>query len=238
MSDSANSPESTSGEASDSGTENDFKPSRESVVDLLGLLAFGELSAFDRMAADSRLAPDVERRAAMAQVAASEIANYQLLADRIRELGSEPEAAMAPFVTAVTDFHDSTAPRDWLEGLVKAYVGDAIAYDFHREVAEFLEPRDRDLVRDVLPPAKDTAFLVREIKAVIDEDDAVAGRLALWARRLVGEALTQAQRVASESDGLTDLIVLGAGDLQAVGELLKRLTGNHAERMRAIGLNN
>ena len=29
------------------------------VVDLLGMLAYGELLAFDRMAADARLAPDL-----------------------------------------------------------------------------------------------------------------------------------------------------------------------------------
>ncbi|QSB07082.1 hydroxylase [Natronoglycomyces albus] len=220
------------------GGPDGYVPSARSVVELLGLLAYGELLAFDRMAADSRLAPDVERRAAMAQLAASEIANYNALADRIRELGYEPETVMAPFMTAVTDFHDSTAPRDWLEGLVKAYVGDAISYDFHREVAEFLEPADRELVRGVLPDEKHSEFLVREIKAAISQDEAVAGRLALWARRLVGEALTQAQRAASDSEGLTDLIVLGAGDLQAVGELLRRLTNNHAERMKAIGLSN
>ena len=27
-----------------------------------------------------------------------------------------------------------TAPSDWLEGLVKAYVGDSISEDFYREV--------------------------------------------------------------------------------------------------------
>ena len=36
-------------------------------------------------------------------------------------------------------FHAHTAPRDWLEGLVKAYVGDGLAADFYREIAAFLD---------------------------------------------------------------------------------------------------
>ena len=36
------------------------------------------------------------------------------------------------------------------------------------------------------------------LKAAIEADPRVAGRLALWGRRLMGEALSQAQRVAAE----------------------------------------
>src|SRR5437763_641883 len=77
---------------------------------------------------------------------------------------------------------------------------------------------------------------VEHVRAAIIADPAVAGRLALWARRLVGEALVQAQRVAVDRDALARLIVGGTGDLAAVGELLARLTQRHAERMGALGL--
>ena len=48
----------------------------------------------------------------------------------------------APFVAAIDEFHARTAPSDWLEGLVKAYVGDGIAVDFCRAVAELLDDAD------------------------------------------------------------------------------------------------
>ena len=44
------------------------------------------------------------------------------------------EAAMAPFVAPFASFHERTRPKGWLEGLVKAYVGDGIAKDFYREM--------------------------------------------------------------------------------------------------------
>ncbi|MCU1604974.1 MAG: uncharacterized protein JWP46_1439, partial [Modestobacter sp.] len=78
---------------------------------------------------------------------------------------------------------------------------------------------------------------VREVRAAIAADRTVAGRLALWARRLVGEALTQSQAVIAEHDELAELIITGTGDLAGVGELLARITTAHTERMRTLGLN-
>ena len=54
------------------------------------------------------------------------------------------------------------------------------------------------------------------MRAAIAADPALAGRLALWARRLVGEALSQAQQVAVERDALALLLVGGTGDLAGV----------------------
>lgn len=218
--------------------EEPYVPPTEAVVALLAVLAYGTLVAFDRIAADARLAPDLRRRAMHSGLAAVEIRNYQRLAARLTDLGADPEEAMAPFVGPLDAYHDSTQPRDWLEGLVKTYVGDSIADDFYREVARVLAPPDRELVLDVLHDTAYSEFAVDEIGAAVRADPSLANRLALWARRLMGEALSQAQRVAAERDELTMLVVQGSGDLAGVVELLKRLTDAHAARMTALGFNN
>jgi hypothetical protein len=143
---------------------------------------------------------------------------------------------MAPFVGPLDAFHDSTTPADWLESLVKAYVGDGFAADFYREVAELMDESTQSLVGDVLDDTGHAEFAVAHVRSAIETDPAVAGRLALWARRLVGEALVQAQRIAVDRDVLARLIVGGVGDLTAVGELLARLTQRHGERMESLGL--
>ena len=110
---------------------------------------------------------------------------------------------MRPFVAPLDAFHASTAPADWLEGLVKAYVG-------RRHRCRLL-PGDLGAARrrDARPwcsrSSRDTghsAFVVSKVRAAIEADPRVAGRLALWGRRLMGEALSQAQRVAAERDAL------------------------------------
>ncbi|HYN97504.1 MAG TPA: ferritin-like fold-containing protein [Pilimelia sp.] len=213
-------------------------PPAAALVELLGMLAYGELLAFERMAVDARLAPDLRRRAVLSEMAAAEIGGFRRLADRLAELGADPQAAMEPFVTALRDYHDSTEPKDWLEALTKAYVGDGIADDFFREVAEFLEPADRDLVLEVLHDSRHDEFACAEIRAAIAADPKVANRLSMWARRLVGEGLSQAQRVAGERAALTALILAGAGAGGGLPALFKRLTAAHTARMAAVGLNN
>jgi hypothetical protein len=210
---------------------------RHAVVDLLGALAYGELSAFERLAEDSQLAPRLEDKAAVAAMASAEFTHFACLRDRLAELGTDPVEAMTPFQTPVDDFHTHTRPADWLEGLVKAYVGDGLASDFYREIAAFLPPPDRDLVLEVLADTGHADFAVREVRAAIAKDRRLAGRLSLWGRRLVGEAISQSQAVIAEHDRLATLIMEGTGDLAGVGRLIERITAAHTDRMKALGLN-
>lgn len=213
------------------------QPEPGAVVDLLGVLAYAELTAFDRLAEDARLAPTLTGRAALARMAAAEIAHHVRLTERLVELGAEPAAAMAPFTSALDTFHESTQPSTWLEGLVKAYVGDGLAADFYREIATFLPEPDRLLVLEVLDDTGHADFAVREVRAAIAADRRLAGRLALWGRRLVGEAISRSQAVIAEHDGLADLIISGTGDLAGVARLIDRITSAHTERMTTLGLN-
>src|SRR3954467_15016931 len=69
------------------------------VVDLLGALAYGELSAFERLSEDAKLAPSLRDKAELARMAATECGHFQGLTARLAELGVDPFDAMAEFVT-------------------------------------------------------------------------------------------------------------------------------------------
>ena len=63
---------------------------RKAAVDLLGAIAYGELSAFERLAEDTRLAPTIEDKMAIGGMAAAEFGQLQKLCTRITELGADP----------------------------------------------------------------------------------------------------------------------------------------------------
>ncbi len=209
----------------------------DGVVDLLGLLAYASLTAFFRLSDDAALAVSLDDKSALAGMAVAEFGHFRLLRRRIEGIGGDPSAVMRPFVAAVDEFHARTAPADWLEGLVKAYVGDGIAADFYRAVAEILEPGARALVLEVLADSGHSAFAVARVRQAIEADPRVGGRLALWARRLVGEALSQAQRVAAEREPLARLLAgQDASQLGEISRMFAHLADLHAQRMHALGL--
>ena len=213
---------------------------RAAVIELLGVLAYGEITAFERLAEDAKMAPTVDDKAALAAMAVAEFQHYTMLRDRIAALGADPAEAMDPFIAPLDAFHVHTAPADWLEGLVKAYVGDGIAADFYREVAAHLDEVSRDLIVEVQRDTGHSAFVVDAVRSAIARDPKVAGRLALWGRRLMGEALSQAQRVAAERDALSTMLIGGGAgggfDLAEIGRMFTRITEAHQRRMAALGL--
>jgi len=213
---------------------------RTGVLELLGLLAYGEISACERLAEDAKMAPDLQTKVEIAAMATAEFHHFEKLRDRLVELGEDPFAAMQDFAVTFERFHRQTTPSDWLEGLVKAYVGDGLAADFYREIAAYLDADTRALVLDTLSGTGHSEFVVDAIRGAIEQDHRLGGRLALWGRRLMGEALSQAQMVVAERDALSTVLVGGVDhpgmDLAGIGRMFTRLTEAHAARMERLGL--
>jgi hypothetical protein len=210
-------------------------------VDLLGAIAYGALTAFERLAQDAAGAPTLADKVTLATMAGRQVDHLERVRDRLAGLGVDVMDAMAPFHRAFDDFHAHTRPKDWLEGLMWVYVGSGFADDFYAEVAKHVDEETRALVDEVLTRETGRAghdeFVVQHVRAGIEADPRVAGRLALWGRRLVGEALSQAQRVAVDRSGLTSLLLGSDGvDVVSVNKTFSRLVEAHAARMRRLGL--
>jgi rubrerythrin len=213
---------------------------RTGVIELLGILAYGEISACERLAEDAKMAPDLKTKVEIATMASAEFEHFVRLRDRLVEMGEDPYETMTQFRETFERFHTLTSPSDWLEGLIKAYVGDGLAADFYREIAAYLDADTRALVLDTLSGTGHSEFVIDAVRGAIEADPRVGGRLALWGRRLMGEALSQAQMVVAERDALSVVLVGGVDhpgmDLAGIGRMFTRITEAHAERMAKLGL--
>ncbi|MDT5319010.1 MAG: hypothetical protein QOD88_1532, partial [Mycobacterium sp.] len=93
-----------------------------------------------------------------------------------------------------------------------------------------------DVVRAVLAETGHSQFVVAEVQAAVTASEKQRHRLALWSRRLLGEAITQAQFVLAEHDELVDLVMSSGEGLIQMTEFFDRLQHTHSTRMHELGL--
>jgi 1,2-phenylacetyl-CoA epoxidase catalytic subunit len=206
------------------------------ITQLFALLAYGEVAAFYRLTEEARMAPNLSGRINMASMAAAEMGHYEVLREALAQRGVDVVAAMDGYTSALENYHRLTTPSTWLEALVKTYIGDALAADFYLEIADALPGEIADIVRAVLAETGHSQFVVAEVRAAVEGSSMQRSRLALWSRRLLGEAITQAQYVLAEHDELVDLVMSGAGGIGQMTEFFDRLQRTHAERMTELDL--
>jgi len=224
---------------------------RADAVELLGLVAHLEHTAFVRLASDSAIAPSIDQRLALSRFAAAAVGRRDRVLGRIVELGGDPEAALRQFDDVLTDFDARTQPSTWWERLLKAYVGYGVADDFCRIAAEGLDERSRVLVLEVLDDASHADLAVTELDAAGSDDGVLTSRLALWGRRLVGEALGVVQGLLQQRPALGRLLArsddaraAAAGTTapsasttpNAPAKVFGELTAQHSRRMSRLGL--
>ncbi|QNG19405.1 hydroxylase [Rhodococcus triatomae] len=228
--------ESTSTPPSASSVPSRISPDHPGVPELFAVLAYGEISAFYRLAEDARMARTLQGKVALASMASAEMAHFETLESALTARGFDVYEAMDPFVRALDDYHASTAPSTWLEALVKAYVGDGIAADFYREIGHSLPVEVAEIVEEVLAQTGHSEFVVQEVREAVTASSRDKDRLMLWGRRLLGEAITQAQFVLARREALTELVLSSYGDLNGVVALFDRMQEKHSERMAVLGL--
>ena len=213
-------------------------------IELLGLVAQLEHVAFARLAADSALAPTIEQRLELSRFASAAVERRDRVLARITEIGGDPVAAVRQYDDVLDDFDARTQPGSWWERLLKAYVGYGVADDFCRLAAEGLDEGSRAVVLEVLDDASHAELAVAELDAAGSADGVLTARLALWGRRLVGEALGVVQRLLVQRPALVRLVSVGAGGSanqdgappNAPTKLFGELTAQHTRRMSRLGL--
>lgn len=206
------------------------------INELFALLAYGEIAAFYRLTDEAKMAPDLAGRISMARMAAAEMRHYEMLRETLERRGVDVVPTMTRYAGTLDGYHRLTMPSTWLEALVKTYLGDALAADFYLQIADVLPEEVAGVVREVLSETDNSQFVVAEVRAAVARSAKQRSRLALWSRRLLGEAITQAQYVMADRDELADLVVTGTGGLGALVGFFDRIQRTHDTRMRELGL--
>ena len=227
------------------------------VVDLLALVAHLEATAFLRLAGAAAAAPEPEQRLYLSRMAGATLARQERVLAEIGRLdGSQaPEARMFAFDRVFDDYEARTAPSSWWEEIMKSYVGHGVAEDFCRIVVDAVDPTTRSIVCEVLDGGSASAESIEVVATAAGQDEVLAARLALWGRRLVGEAMSVVQSLLVEHAFLMRLleaaIVRRDGEQVALAEpgttpdavpedraawLFSQLTAAHTRRMERLGL--
>jgi hypothetical protein len=205
------------------------------VADLLGLHSSIQLAAFTRLAKDAQHAPDLPGQVTISRMAAGELAHLDELERLARELGGDFYDTTARFAGLLGDLDRRTAPGDWWERLMKTYVAYGMLADLQRALSAGLDPTLRAVVEEILADNGYADYVVATIGPVVAEDPQLKARLALWGRRVVGEALGIVQRTLEEHPGLLGALPDGA-EADAAGRVRNQLTSGHARRMDRLGL--
>ena len=211
-------------------------------IEVLGLVASLEHRAFARLAADSQEAPGLAQSLVLSRSAARCTERRDRVLARIDDLGGDGAAALGRFAGLLDDFDARTPPTSWAERLLKAYVGYGVADDFCRVVARGLDDESAQLVAQVLDDAAHGELAVRELDEACAGDDVLSSRLALWGRRLVGEALGVVQRAAQRPE-VARVLSRAGGDAATAGTpeqvpatVFNELTAEHTRRMARLHL--
>jgi len=201
------------------------------LAEVLAALSYGERLGAKRAADSVGLAPDQRSRQEQHHIAELERHNWQLMEARVHELGGEEYSErVKPFFDA---FFEHTEPSDWIEAQTFHYVGDALVSDFADVLAPLVDPVSREVVRRALGDREDQeTFALDELTRALESDRARGEGIADYARRVIGEALTQTGRALEATEGLRTLL----GGSEAGKRFMLSLLDRHRHRMDRLGI--
>jgi hypothetical protein len=169
---------------------------------------YAALTELERLAALIPAAPGLADRMAVADVISARHARYRELLDTFGDVHDlRPE--MAEAAPALDEARRRVATEEWWEGLAAA----ALCAPLTDELFSALLDHDDEPV-EVVPWAS------HRLRAALGGDPTLTARIALWGRRLIGEAIVLCREFGGER----------------YTELADRLAASHARRLTELGL--
>lgn len=207
-------------------------------VELLGVLAYGQLRSFSAMSSAVRFAPDARSADRIAAFARREHEAYETLLAHLASLTELPTAAMDRQKVLFDQFFGRAPLDDWFGASVFFAFGIPLARDFMRTVVPVLDAASADVVVRTLDDREEVeAAAVALLRSQLTTEVARERARAIVAD-LLGQALTAFQQAAADSDALSVLLG-GDGDDEASVEVRRLAMGlltSHRARLIGLGL--
>ena len=199
-----------------------------SLIQVLGAIAYGELKAYDGAKAEAEAAPTEEERRWHRQVAAEELRHHKGFVKRLEALGADPERAMAPYRTALDEYHAHVSD-DPVEEAVFGYLGEGIADDLLTWLQKVADPATVAFVDTVIADeVGHEAAATKQLRELLERTPNGRVRAARAARTMHAHMLWSGRSGAAP---LMAFLRLGH-----TPDLLWAIVGGQARRLRAVGI--
>jgi hypothetical protein len=195
----------------------------------LGQAAYIQLEFFESLAKAVTTAVDLAAKEGISVSAKVALKKHHRLIAEIRGFDAVPAEVMAPFAPAIDAFRLATSGADWPEQLLSVHITAGILDDFFVTLAGSLPPEIGARVIRILERRPETDAVAIELQSAIDADPALASKLAMWGRRLVGDTLLVARSAlrGANAHGPVD---------ESIEPVFTELIAAHTRRMDALGL--
>jgi hypothetical protein len=199
------------------------------LLTFLGKASYLQLTTFETLGRAMSSAPTTEAKELLSHVAALSLAKHHGLTAEIRRHGEEPGAVMEPFTEAIDAYQRSTQGGDWFEELVACHITAGFLDDFFIRLAAGLPADYASRITAVLRADSGAEMLAEEIRVVIDQNETIASRLAMWGRRLVGDTMLIARSTLAPTAN-------SVSDEARIEPVFTELIASHTRRMDGLGL--
>ena len=203
----------------------DLAPARDR---FLGQAAYIQLSIFEDLSRLVAIAPTIAAKEALSRASAISLDRYRGLAEEVRRTGGDPSEAMAPYTAKVDFFQRVTQGTDFYESLMTCHITAGILDDFFARLVLGLPAADTARIAPLYVPSHE-AVLAEQLRIGIAANPQLAARLAMWGRRLVGDAMLVARSALATPPS-------SVKDEARIEPVFTELIAAHTRRMDALGL--
>lgn len=199
------------------------------IMPFLGLVTYLQLELYEASSQAIAGAPDLKSKEVLARSAGRTLAKHQQFSDELRLRGREPHLVMMPYTPMIDQFLERINTPDWHQHVLSIYLVGGLFDDFFAQLARGLTDPFASTAIDLLSDDSSRTELQELLAEEIRSNPVIAGKLALWGRRLVGDTLLVSRDVLLLSENRSFVA-------SVVEPVFTELISDHTRRMDKLGL--